>query len=451
MQIDPITLILLAVLGAGGLALLAVIAIRRHAIVLLVGAMLFASAMGAPLDWRGNVMQTVLLPLQQNRSNLYLAFGIATALLLLVHASWARGKGIALPAVVMLIMAYYAALMRTAHGNPQDGLLSVLYATATLIPMSLAVKIAIDDLPDFHRVLRAVAGTGVCWIFLVLVQFVIDRNDVVTGREMRFIGLTSNPQHAGTFLAVMVPVTLYLALNDVDRRVRAASLCLLGINVVLLGWTGSRTALGMAIIGVTGVLYTRAGRAILFLPIVSIVAAGAVKLLAFAGVTAFGFGRLVETTNTRGEAWSSLLMQGLENPVIGTGIESTAKSENGFLYGFAAYGIGMVLLTVILVAVSGLLCLRLLSKRHLLPREYRSLADFLIAYIAVYFAGSIFEGYMMARVAANLTFFIIFSSMAACLVKFADAYGAAGYNEGFDFEYEAEALGYASETPPEPA
>jgi hypothetical protein len=443
MQFDPLTVIMLAVLGAGALAALAVIATRRKAIMILVGGMLFASAMGAPLDWRGVVMQTSLLSLQQNRSNIYLAVGVAAGLLVLVHATWARGKGIALPAILMLLMAYYAALLRAAHGDPRDALLSLLYATATILPMGLAVKIAIDDLPDFGKVFRALAGVSAFWIFLVGVQFVLDRNDVVTGREMRFIGLTSNPQHAGSFLAVMVAVTLYMAMNDVDRRFRMIGLCLLGINVVLLGWTGSRTALGMGVIGVTGVLYARAGRAILFLPVVALVASVAVKLLAYAGVSAFGFGRLVDTTNTRAEAWSSLLQQGMASPIIGSGIESTNKSENGFLYGFAAYGMGMVFLTVILVSVSGFMCLQLLTKRNQLPRQYRSLADFLIAYIAVYFAGSVFEGYMMARVAANLSFFVIFTSMAAVLIKIADAYGAAEFGGEYDEEYEYEALDYA--------
>ena len=450
MQFDPLTILVMAVFGAGGLAALAVIATRRKTIVLLMGALVFASSMGAPLDWRGHVMHTALLPLQQNRSILYLAFGIATGLIVMIHATWARGKGIALPAVVMLLMAYYAALMRAAHGYQQDGLFSILYATATLIPLSLAVKIAIDDLPDFMRVFRALAGVSGVWIFLVFVSLVLDRNSVVTGRELRFIGLTSNPQHAGAFLAVMVPVTLYLSLNDGDRRFRYLSMALLGINVVMLGWTGSRTALGMAVIGVTGVLYSRAGRAILFLPVVAMFAAAAIKVLEFAGVTAFGFGRLVTTTNTRDQAWSSLLRDGLSNPLLGTGIESTSKSENGYLYGFAAYGLGMVFLIMILCCVSGYLCLQLLSKRKLLPREYRSLADFVIAYFAVYFAGSVFEGFMMARVAANLSFFIIFASMGAYLVRLADAYGAAELTEEFGDGYEDPGLDYGDDLP-EPA
>lgn len=448
MQTDPLMLMLFAVLGAGSLAALAIIATRRKWITVLIGAMVFASTLGLPLDWRGIVMQTLLLPLQRSRSSLFLAAGVATLLLVLVHASWARAKGISLPAVLLLLMAYYASLMRAAHGYPQDGLLSLLYATATLMPLSLATKIALDNLDDFIRIFKMLAVVNAVWIGLVMVQLLADRNDVVTGKEMRFIGLLSNPQHAGSYLAVMLAVCLYLVLNDQDRRMRFPWIALLGIDLVLLGWTGSRTSLGMAVIGVSGVLYSRAGRAVLFLPLVAGFAYGMLKLLEAIGVSAFGFGRLVSTANTRREAWLTLLQDGLSNPLLGTGIENAVRSENGYLFGFSSFGIGMVLLSLILTAVSGIMCLQLLSKRSLLPREHRPLVDFLIAYIMVYFAGSMFEGYMMARVAANLSFFIIFTSMGALLIKLANAYAA---EDDLAYRLEAEALDYGAELPPEPA
>jgi len=105
MQLDPLMLILLLVFGAGGLAALAVIATKRKMILLLVGAMMFASTLGVPLDWQGRLVHTTLLPLQQNRSTLFLIFGIATGLLVLVHATWSRGKGNVLPVIMMLLMA----------------------------------------------------------------------------------------------------------------------------------------------------------------------------------------------------------------------------------------------------------------------------------------------------------------------------------------------------------
>ncbi|VAX39539.1 hypothetical protein MNBD_PLANCTO03-439, partial [hydrothermal vent metagenome] len=171
----------------------------------------------------------------------------------------------------------------------------------------------------------------------------------------------------------------------------------------------------------------------------------------FAGIGALGFGRMASTANTRGEAWMTLLQQGLDNPILGTGMENAVRSENGYLFGFASFGLGMVLLILILMAVSGFLSLQLLTKRRLLPREYRSLADFLLAYQVVYFAGSVFEGYMMARVASNLSFFIIFSTMAVFLVRIADSYGMAAAEQEFGDGYDDPELDYGEDLPPEPA
>jgi len=91
-----------------------------------------------------------------------------------------------------------------------------------------------------------------------------------------------------------------------------------------------------------------------------------------------------------------------------------------------------------------------MPQRNLLPREYRSLADFLLAYQVVYFAGSVFEGYMMARVAANLSFFIIFSTMAVFLVRIADSHAMAVTEQEFGDGYDDPELDYTDDLP-EPA
>jgi hypothetical protein len=108
----------------------------------------------------------------------------------------------------------------------------------------------------------------------------------------------------------------------------------------------------------------------------------------------------------------------------------------------------MVLLILTLIACTAYTSLKLWRRRKYLPIEYRSLSDFLIGYSALYYGGSFFEGYMMARVAANLTFFMMFAGLASQLIQMTDrALAAEGLNEddwsyGLDEDFldEADAL-----------
>ena len=405
--------------GVIGFIVLAFMATKRRLLTVPMGAMLFASCLGVPLNPNGTMIRTVWLPLQTERSGLFLMFGIALGMHTVFHLRGIVGKFPSAQAFGVMLMGYYAALLRFAHVSPADSMLSMLYASATLLPLWLAVPILMDAFEDAFRILRMISAVNLLWILGVAVQVGVNPQGVVVGREQRFVGLLANPQHAGCLVAVFLAVSLYLFLNDSHKRVRLANLVLVGANVILLAWSGSRTGLGMAVLGVTGVLYARVGRAILWLPAMAIAAVIMFKILEVLGIEV-GFARLASTENTRASAWNTLYQRGLDSPVIGNGVQGAGDSENGYLYGFASYGVGMILLIFTLIAISAFTSLKLWARRKYLPVQYKALADMLIAYNAVYFGGSFFEGYMMARVAANLTFFMIFAGMASALIQLTD-------------------------------
>jgi hypothetical protein len=175
----------------------------------------------------------------------------------------------------------------------------------------------------------------------------------------------------------------------------------------------------MLVLSMSGVLYSRAGRAILLLPIVTGLVFVVFSVFQKLGVEIF-YERLASTENTRSQTWEHLLQGGMSSPLIGLGVEGAGDSENGYLYGFAAYGIGMVFLIVMLMATTGLMVLGLLRRRWSMDARYRAIVDLSIGYMAAYFAGSIFEGYMMARVASNLVFFMLFTGIAARVIRLHD-------------------------------
>jgi hypothetical protein len=69
--------------------------------------------------------------------------------------------------------------------------------------------------------------------------------------------------------------------------------------------------------------------------------------------------------------------------------------------------------------VSAAVCLKLFANRSRKPEEYRTICDLTLAYNALYFAGAVLEGYMMARVGSHLIFMSIFAAIAATLLRIA--------------------------------
>lgn len=432
---NPITIFFAVIAGAVGFAALSFVVIDRVRGVWILGGMLFVSCLGVAVEPSGRILMGLFYPLQAYRSELFLIMGAALGLHVLIHLRSSHGHKPSLQASILVIMGFYAALLRFAHEGGQAGLESVVYAGVTLLPMLLITPVLVRDFTDPVRILRMIALVNAAWIGLVLVQIAASPTMVMMGRENRFIGLLGNPQHAGSLIAVFIAVTLYLFMNDPLRRFKLVWLGLLGVDIILLGWTGSRTGLGMTVLAVTGVLYARFGRAILWLPVIALLAVLTFEAFKALGLT-IGFERLASTENTRAAAWSNLLQNGLSSPVIGMGVEGAGDSENGYLYGFAAYGFGMVLLILALIAATAYTSLKLWRRRRYLPLEYRALGDFMIGYFALYFGGSFFEGYMMARVAANLTFFMIFAGIASQLIQMTDrALAAEQYEADEDWEY----------------
>ena len=62
----------------------------------------------------------------------------------------------------------------------------------------------------------------------------------------------------------------------------------------------------------------------------------------------------------------------------------------------------------------------------------RTLVDLIIGVQVMYFAGAVFEGYVMARVGAPLMFLLIFSGMGAALISMLDGRCQYEWQDGWD-------------------
>lgn len=415
-----------------------------------VGMFLFGS-MSLPLDWRDRINPTVWLPIQTHRSTLFLACGVLGMIMLVFQLGRLRGKRLTASAFMLLFVGLFAAFLRIFHNGPQDGAMSVVFSFCTLLPLMVAMPLVVERPDDLRTIVRAVILANLIWVGMVFVQVVVNPRFVTMGNEFRFVGLYSNPQHAGVLMAFFTVIALWALLNE-SRRYTLFLVAIVGVNGLLLLWTGSRTGLGMAIIGVSATLYSRAGRSILLLPIAGIVGYVGLKVMVNVLGLDLGFQRLASTANTRDEAWRTLMRVALENPILGAGTEGAEKSENSWLYGFASYGIGMLVLLLTLTFVTSIEILKSMYARFRVPAEYRNYMDFMIGVLLMYFAGAVLEGYMITRVSSTLCVFMVFAVANVNIRKMllAQEDGLLEYEESWTEydepygDYDDEQVGYAS-------
>jgi len=167
----------------------------------------------------------------------------------------------------------------------------------------------------------------------------------------------------------------------------------------------------MFVVGLTVVMYARAGKAILLLPVAALVA-WLLAILANALQINANLERFISTDNTRGWVWLGQIGAAMESPLIGVGWRGgEVGTENSYLGSLSAYGIIYFLLTMTLLVVSVWQCIHVtLNKRWLRP-EHRALVDIFTAFNAMFFAGAFFEGYILARSFIPLLMLLIFAAI----------------------------------------
>lgn len=429
MSVSPLILLAGALIVFVGAIVYLVGLGKKWGILVPFAGMLLFGSMALPLDWNDRVMQTVWLPIQTQRSALFLGMGVVGLSVVLIQFGRFVRKPVSVSAVFLLMMGLYAALLRFVHDGSSEGASSVVFAFSTLVPLVLVSTISIDEPTDFLLVTRVIAAVNAVWVGMCGVQFLADPRLLTLGNQFRFMGILSNPQHAGALMAFMAVIMLWLLFNDSQKRFKLIYMGLIFANILLLIWTGSRTGLGMFMIGMSAVLYTKAGRTILFLPIVAIVAYVGIKFLINTLGLEIGVERLASTENTRDYAWWKLYSTGMENPLFGVGTLESEKSENSWLFGFAAFGIGMLALSVMFTLSAVWECWRLVRTRHWLPAYYRPYSDLMVGVMAMYFAGAVLEGYMVSRVSASMCIYPAIAGAGAMFRRFARQYHEAGYVE----------------------
>ncbi len=426
----------MAVLGAAALmacyAFFKLLQSPRGVYILLIG-MIFASGLAVQIDRVGTYLNhSYLQPLQIQRASLYLAMGVVAFLGMMVHLGKLRLTNIPVQGGLILLIQLFNSLLRFYHEGPVSGAQSIVFAVVTLLPLLMLIPATLVEWEDFWRAIRVVAFAGAVWCGATAVQILIDVKQVKLGWQNRFTGLLGNPQACGLYMSVFTVCATWLVLNETKRQYRWFWIGLVGILSVYTIWTGSRTGVAVTALGMMFILYARMGKAIVFLPLLGALGFGAFQVARLLGMDISAAERLTWSQNTRELVWQLLLEDALKNPVLGTGFAGTRANENSYLVAFGAYGVGGGVLVLVLTGVSFFYMLRVLRVRAWLSAEIKPVADLILGFNAMFFAGAVFEWYIISRLEGMLTYMMVFSAMASRLLA------KAGEEAAWRAEYEAE-------------
>jgi len=407
------TLILILGLCAAAIGALA-IAVRFRFAALIIGAMVFFGAIAVQRENNQVSNATFVQPIQLLRAELFLGAAIVLLMGCVAQARRIRLSLIPAQALLFLCIQVYAGFMRIVHGaTAAEGAQSVVFAVVTIVPFLIAVPILLGEREGWLALLRGVALAGALWCGLVIIQAGINKKEMLVDFGRRLSGMHGQAQGASQFLCFIATIAVWLVMNDPRRSLRPVWVLLTGVALVFDAWTGSRSGAIMAMIGIAIVLYARAGRAVLLLPVFVAVVFVAFSIL---GKTNKELGvRLMDTTDTRSVVWRQLVDQFLRSPMFGSGTQKVV--ENSYLLGLAAYGILMGVLLIFLIVVTWILLARLWVSRKSLPREYRPWLWLVLAINAMYFIGANADGFILARLEATHVILLVIAGYGSALLR----------------------------------
>jgi fumarate reductase subunit D len=387
--------------------------VERRAVLAPIAAMIFLSALSPAQDYAGNSLVTWLFPLQEHRVEA--ASVVAVPILVRALAeiggrAWPRVSG---ATAILILIAMYQGILRVFHQSLGEGIQTAVFGSMVVGSLAVCVPAVVREPGGLRRLLYCVAVANVAWLAGIGVQLVRDPEPLMLGS--RFTGLTSNPQSAGIYLALSCVLVLWLALHERRGWGRCLAAVVVVADCALLLWTGSRTGVLSLVLGALLSVRGSSRGALTSAALLAVPTLVVLQLVPGAGAAA-PVERLTSTADSgRIQALQRMLQAGLASPIVGNGIVDADASENSLLLGFAAFGLGMVALLLALIYASWRACRRL-KARAAGTRTLRSLADAFLAFYAMCFFISLFEGILLARFRESLVLLVIINGAVAALL-----------------------------------
>lgn len=301
-----------------------------------------------------------------------------------------------------------------SSGNYDRGILTIVVFTVTFLSIIVGIGASIQRFEDCKKALWAVLGSVILIDLFTIHELIVKQAGVVINN--RLFAVTVNPQTAGTTFALTIALLSYLLTTSRGLKsnlVKPFLLVMLGFTTIFLLWTGSRTGLLSAIVGLSVLFYDKLSRLALVGALLVATAFGASQLFSD---SLSNTNRLVSTKNTRGSAWEYMFSVYTDNIVWGTPNYNGSSGECSYLSVAAGMGtFGVIFMLVFLTCTASFLY-ALLKNKHLLG-EYSRMANLIASGIITILVASILDDYLLGTTAWQTYFFYTYFAIGTFLIE----------------------------------
>ncbi len=377
---------------------------------IILGLLLFATSLGKYTDQWVLEPPALAFPLQQIRElGRPLSFALLALLLLLIVTDRKNFKRFSstFEMKVLFYIQFLAFIKGVYSGHFLTAFLVILIFASVYFAVIGGPIRWIEKVGDLYWIFFSIGIAGSIFILVNLYQISINTYPV-TFTQGRFLGTTGNPQHAGTLLAICVPIFLLLFFKSklIYRIWWGAALIL---SLYLLTWTSSRTGLAMAgigiLLGLRNLIFQNLSWIFIFaiFGILLYSALGTYNELKNSSIYTVKNESNIslkqtpfDRENTRYQVWTGQWRQFNKYPIFGPPRvgQRIRFRENSWLGVAAQFGIigffPMIIMGVFLLAR----IFKLLTIGQV-PQEFKLYADFIAAGLLMLILGSVGEAFLL--------------------------------------------------------
>lgn len=293
--------------------------------VLLLAAMFCLTTMLQDVTLTRNVLIGPLQSLRNVARPLALAFLLVAALTVVQIPSGSRLRVIGFTAASFFAFQLFF-LSEMLIGSPGKAVLSFISVPCMFFVCVVGLGKRMQDRESTRSALEIFAWLTMAFIGANMAQLVIDRSNALVAS--RLAGIAGNAQQMGGLCTLFLLLNVYL-FNDLPSKRPLRWLCagMIGVLALWILWTGSRTSVLAAMVGIVFTFRLRLGRLALLG-----VLGGMVLLVAmsFFEESTENIARLTSGANTRAAVWANSLEAFEGSPIFGTmplGYESGSESS----------------------------------------------------------------------------------------------------------------------------
>lgn len=399
-----------------GLAFLAVLSARMRWIA--TSMLLLSTMFTLPTFSKGRIIHSTLLfpfePLRLHTRAISSAIVLVLALAAITSPiGWRR---VILPLGLVAFFAFQLCFtsLELATDPTTKRLISPILFAVTFISVGMGVNKWLQHPQDARRLLWSITWAMCILTGVICLHLVVDSTPLFHGGRLR--GPTANPQFLATIAAIgFLPAMHQMVDERNSKGTKVILAALLGFLALFLFWTGSRTGVLMALVGVLAYFRLRFGRLLFAGVLVGIFAVLAVHLLADESTDAL-IERYAAMSDSRTQVWQRQWNVFLANPWTGALAKDdniiSGTGENSYLMVLASYG---------LIGFLPFLCMLIIMGRDLIATwragskapQYKRLVDLIFATFMAAAVGAFFEPFLLGQFNFIVLVLFMYSGLAA--------------------------------------